>query len=71
MFGVPVLPHLGSRFIGEGSADWKLYVWDLGWWPHAILSGLNPFHAGVVWAPYGANMAWVTGHQAPRCSCSR
>ena len=65
MFGARALPHLGSRFIGEGSADSKLYVWDLGWWPHAILSGLNPFHAGVVWAPSGANMAWVTGLPGP------
>lgn len=65
MFGVPVLTHLGSRFIGEGSADSKLYVWDLGWWPHAILSGSNPFHAGVVWAPSGTNMAWVTGLPGP------
>ena len=65
IFGVPVLRHMGSRFIGEGSADSKLYVWDLEWWPHAILSGLNPFHAGVVWAPSGANMAWVTGLPGP------
>ncbi|MGZ6546152.1 MAG: hypothetical protein ACXVEI_12650 [Actinomycetota bacterium] len=65
LFGVPVLRHMGSRFIGEGSADAKLYVWDLGWWPHAISSGLNPFHAEVVWAPSGANMAWVTGLPGP------
>ena len=65
IYGVPVLSHLGTRFIGEGSADSKLYVWDLEWWPHAILSGLNPFHAGVVWVPSGANMAWVTGLPGP------
>ncbi len=65
LFGSPVLRHMGSRFIGEGSADAKLYVWDLGWWPHAISSGLNPFHAAVVWAPSGANMAWVTGLPGP------
>jgi hypothetical protein len=65
MFGAPVLAHLGSSLIGEGSADSKLYVWDLEWWPHAISSGLNPFHAGAVWAPTGANMAWVTGLPGP------
>ena len=65
LFGVPVLRHLGSRFIGEGSGDAKLYVWDLGWWPHAIVSELNPFHSGVVWAPSGVNMAWVTGLPGP------
>ena len=65
LFGVPVLRHLGSRFVGEGSGDAKLYVWDLGWWPHAIVSGLNPLHSGSVWAPTGVNMAWVTGLPGP------
>jgi hypothetical protein len=65
LFGVPVLRHLGSSFVGAGGGDAKLYVWDLGWWPHAIVSGLNPFHSGVVWAPSGVNMAWVTGLPGP------
>ena len=51
--------------MGEGSGDSKLYVWDLAWWPHAIASGLSAFHPTVIWAPSGANMAWVTGLPGP------
>lgn len=65
LFGLPVLRDLGSRFVGMGSRDARLYVWDLSWWPHAIASGLNPFHPTVVWAPSGVNMAWVTGLPGP------
>ena len=65
LYGLPVLTHLSGRFVGEGSGDARLYVWDLAWWPHAIASGLNPFHPTVVWAPTGANMAWITGLPGP------
>lgn len=65
LYGSPVIAHMSSRFVGEGSGDSKLYVWDLGWWPHAIAAGLNAFHPTVIWAPSGANMAWVTGLPGP------
>jgi hypothetical protein len=65
LYGLPVISHMSSRFVGEGSGDSKLYVWDLAWWPHAIASGLNAFHPTVIWAPSGANMAWVTGLPGP------
>ena len=29
------------------------------WWPHAIIHGLNPFLARVVFVPGGANLAWA------------
>src|SRR5438128_2773982 len=48
LYGLPVISHLSSRFVGEGGGDSKLYVWDLSWWPHAIASGLNPFHPTVI-----------------------
>lgn len=65
IFGLPVLGRFGSAFVGQGSADAQLYVWDLAWWPHAIANGLNPFLPTVVWAPQGVNMAWVTGLPGP------
>lgn len=38
-------------------ADPATYMWALGWWPHALLHGLNPFVSHYVWAPTGANLA--------------
>ena len=65
VFGLPIAGRLASSFVGQGSADAQLYVWDLAWWPHAIAHGLNPFHPTLVWFPHGVNMAWVTGLPGP------
>ncbi len=65
IYGVPVLSRFASAFVGEGHGDAKLYVWALGWWPHAISAGLNPFLPKVLFAPQGMNMAWVTGLPGP------
>ena len=65
LYAVPILGHFSTSFVGQGSADAKLYVWDLAWWPHAIGAGLDPFRPTVVWAPTGVNMAWVTGLPGP------
>ncbi|MGZ5343650.1 MAG: hypothetical protein ACXWF5_03055 [Actinomycetota bacterium] len=65
VFGLPIAGRLASSFVGQGSADAQLYVWDLAWWPHAIAHGLNPFHPTLVWFPHGVNMAWVTGVPGP------
>lgn len=64
-YATPVLGSFSTRFVGQGGADAKLYVWDLAWWPHALLSGLNPFQPKVVWAPWGVNIAWVTALPGP------
>jgi hypothetical protein len=40
-----------------GNADPAEYMWSLGWWPHALVHGLNPFISHYVWAPTGANLA--------------
>ena len=61
LFGLETIPHFASSYVGAGQNDAKLYTWCLVWWPHAILSGIDPFLARVVYAPEGANMAWVTG----------
>ena len=64
-YALPILGTFGSHYLGLGGSDARLYTWVLGWWPHAITSGLNPMHPTVVWAPTGVNMAWVTGMPGP------
>jgi hypothetical protein len=58
-FGIPVAAHPGRDWIGFG-ADPQIFVWSLGWWPHAILHGQNPILAHSVWPPVGLNLAWVS-----------
>lgn len=57
--GIPVIAHPGRDLIGTGY-DPYLFVWMLGWWPHAVVHGMNPFVTHAVWAPQGANLAWST-----------
>jgi hypothetical protein len=58
-FGVPVVAHPGREWIGSGS-DPQIFVWSLGWWPHAILHWQNPIYTHVVWPPVGLDLAWVS-----------
>jgi hypothetical protein len=66
-FGIPVLAHMTTRYIGlangrlgPGVADPSFYMWSFVWWPHALTHGLNPFFSHAVWAPIGFNIAWTT-----------
>jgi hypothetical protein len=63
-FGLPVLRHFSSRIVGF-RGDPGLFIWDLGWWPHALANGLNPLYSKLVWAPDGVNLAWITGLPGP------
>ncbi len=54
-----MLRHFRRDLIGGGS-DPQLFVWSLGWWPHAVIHGLNPFVTHVLWAPHGSNLVWTT-----------
>jgi uncharacterized membrane protein len=65
LFGLPALTRLSSVYVGTGGADQNLFAWSLVWWPHALRSGQNPFHADVLWAPDGVNLAWVTAVPGP------
>jgi hypothetical protein len=58
-FGLPVVAHPGRDWIGSG-ADPQIFVWSLGWWPHAILHWQNPILAQSVWTPVGLDLAWVS-----------
>jgi len=57
--GLRLLMDPGSQFLGSG-ADPKAFIWSFGWWPHAILHGLNPFVTRAIWAPSGLNLVWTT-----------
>lgn len=59
-FGLPVLGHFTTSYIGRGS-DPISFMWCLYWWPYAVSHGLNPFMTHAVWAPTGFNLAWSTG----------
>jgi len=51
-FGLPVLPHLGSRCVcGNAGGDPGAYMWNQAWWPHALLHGENPFFTKALFAP--------------------
>ncbi len=65
LFGLPVVGHLSTVWVGTGTADAKLYAWDLVWWPHSLTNGLDPLWTRVVFAPTGANLMWVTSLPAP------
>lgn len=56
----PVLFELGSRYIGEGGGDSKLYIWSLGWTPWALTHHSDLLHTTMIYAPKGISLAWVT-----------
>jgi hypothetical protein len=58
-WGVRLLPHPGRYVVGSGN-DPQIFLWSLGWWPHAFAHGLNPIHTQAIWAPQGQNLAWAT-----------
>ncbi len=59
-FGWRLLPHPGRYLVGTtGWLDPQAAVWCFAWWPHAILSGTNPFHSGAIFAPVGTNLVWA------------
>lgn len=64
LLGHGAFAHFGSATIGYGP-DPPLFVWDLKWWPQAILDGLNPLHASVAYAPEGFDTTLVASMAAP------
>jgi len=57
--GVPIAAHPQQMLVGQ-RIDAQIFVWSLGWWPHAILHGENPFVTHAIWATTGVNLAWTT-----------
>ena len=58
-FGRPLLLH-GDRDYTGLRYDPQIFIWSLGWWPHAILDGENPVVTHAIWPVTGVNLAWVT-----------
>jgi hypothetical protein len=55
----PVFPGISHRLFGvEG--DYVHGVWFLGWIPHALSHGLNPFFSQAIFVPTGVNLAQNT-----------
>lgn len=64
LLGHGAFAHFGSVTIGYGP-DPPLFIWDLKWWPQAILDGLNPLHTTVAYAPEGFDTTLVASMAAP------
>jgi hypothetical protein len=56
----PIGGQIGTRYVGDGWADARLYQWALAWTPWALLHGESPLFAPNVFVPDGANLTWVT-----------
>jgi hypothetical protein len=65
LWGLHLIPRLGSSYVSSNWSDVRFDAWCLGWWPHAILHGWNPLHTGLLWAPTGVNMTLLTGLPGP------
>jgi hypothetical protein len=58
-WGVRLLPHPGRYYLGTGT-DPQIFIWSIGWWPHAIAHNVSAVHTHAIWAPEGQNLAWAT-----------
>jgi hypothetical protein len=56
--------HFGSTTIGYGP-DPPIFIWDLEWWPRAIIDGFSLLHPNIVFAPEGFNTTLITSIAAP------
>jgi hypothetical protein len=56
----PIGAAIGSRYVGDGWADARLYQWALAWTPWALLHGASPLSASNVFAPDSVDLTWVT-----------
>jgi hypothetical protein len=64
-WGPWVLDDPGSKILAANDLDPSAYLWFFAWWPHAVLNGLDPFFAEVIFVPDGYNLAWVTSMPGP------
>jgi hypothetical protein len=56
----PIGAAIGTRYVGDGWADARLYQWALAWTPWALRNGQSPLSAGNIFAPDTVNLTWVT-----------
>ena len=65
IYAAPILTDLGTRYVGIGKGDAKLYAWSLAWLPYALTHGGSLLETTRVFAPQGADLTWVTTLPAP------
>jgi hypothetical protein len=56
----PIGARIGSRYVGDGWADARLYQWALAWTPWALLDRTSPLVASNIFAPDQTDLTWVT-----------
>jgi hypothetical protein len=54
-----------ATILADSVIDPGAYLWFFGWWPHALLNGLNPVQTEAIFVPQGYNLAWVTAMPGP------
>ncbi|MGC8487646.1 MAG: hypothetical protein ACP5QO_05420 [Clostridia bacterium] len=64
-WGIPLVGHFGTRYVGVGTDPLDIFMWSLAWWPHAIAQGLNPLHVTGVWGDSPINLGWTTSIPLP------
>ena len=64
-WGVGLVGEPRSTILADSIIDPGAYLWFFGWWPHAVLHGLNPVYTDVIFVPDGYNLAWVTSMPGP------
>ncbi|HMA37578.1 MAG TPA: hypothetical protein VKY74_24200 [Chloroflexia bacterium] len=55
LFTWPLAAHLTTAIPGDGKDGW-MEAWTLWWVALALRSGQNPFHTGLLFHPYGADL---------------
>jgi hypothetical protein len=60
VWAAPIITELGTRWIGRGATDSKLYQWSVAWIHWTIAHGVDPLYTDKVWAPRGTSLTWVT-----------
>lgn len=64
-WGIPLVGHFGTRYVGVGTDPLDIFMWSLAWWPHAMAQGLNPLHVTGVWGDSPINLGWTTSIPLP------
>src|SRR5438094_3974132 len=54
-----------GAMLSNSPADAAIFVWSLGWWPHALAHGTLLPYTHDLFAPGGTNLAWTTSIPVP------
>jgi hypothetical protein len=56
----PIITELGTRYVGSGRADAKIFQWSVGWVHWAIAHHVDPLTTDKIFTPDGMSLAWTT-----------